>query len=95
MKKSITYIILFVVLFCMQGMAQKPGDTKVLADNKTHSGKRELRRETRVKRHEERNLKKQEHKANKAAAKRIHKKTLGKRVKKRKNKEKAVPVRSN
>lgn len=97
MKKNILYIILLVCFFCIKGFAQGPGDTKVLADNKTHKGRKELRKESKVVRNQQRNTEKQERKATRNANKKLHKKTLGNRVKKKKhkNKEKAQPVRNS
>jgi hypothetical protein len=93
MKKIITYIILFVFFFCLNGYSQRPGDTKILADNHSRKGKRELRKESKSWRHEQRTFKRQERKADRLADRDFHKKTLGNRSKKRKA-NKAMPVRN-
>jgi hypothetical protein len=89
MKKTITFLSLLFLLLSFGTYGQGPGDTKALASNETSKGRRELRKETRVKKNERRNLDKQEKRAVKSAKHKIHKKTLNTKPKRRhKNKEK-------
>ncbi|MGZ3885611.1 MAG: hypothetical protein ACXVPQ_02785 [Bacteroidia bacterium] len=60
MKKTILCTILFSLFLCFAGMAQDPGP---LASNSSFSGRRELRKEMRIKKNERRNLRKQERSA--------------------------------
>jgi hypothetical protein len=61
MKTIIKYSLIFCLLFSLKGIAQEPGDSYPIADKTTLKGKKELRREKKIKRHARRNTKKQEH----------------------------------
>jgi Ni/Co efflux regulator RcnB len=60
MKKIILALLLITFFTIPKIKAQEPGDSKPLADTKTFKGRKELRKEERVKRRERRILKKNE-----------------------------------
>lgn len=61
MKKTILFTLLFSLFVCFAGMAQDAGP---LASNDSFKGRRELRKEMKIKKNSRHNLKKQERKAN-------------------------------
>ncbi len=82
MKKIIKYALIFSLLFSLKGMAQEPGDSYTLADKTTLKGKKESRREKKIKKNSRKNLKKQEHLA--AKKNKVRKYTVSPWPKKRK-----------
>jgi Ni/Co efflux regulator RcnB len=60
MKKIVLALLLFTFFSIPKSKAQQPGDSKQLADYRTFKGRKELRKEERVKRREKRVLKKNE-----------------------------------
>ena len=60
MKKIIFALLLFTFFTVPKIKAQQPGDSKQLADTKTFKGRKELRKEERVKKREKKVLKKNE-----------------------------------
>jgi hypothetical protein len=82
MKTIIKYALVFCLLFSLKGVAQEPGDSHPLADKTTLKGKKELRREKRIKKAERKNAKKQERLA--ARKSKVKKYTISLRPNKRK-----------
>jgi hypothetical protein len=92
--RNLLKILITVFLFLSMGVfAQEPGDSRPLADNTTFKGRREMKREKKVKRSERKNAKQQERTS-------IKKRDFGKKIvigprKKRnkgKNKEKKTKI---
>jgi hypothetical protein len=90
MKNLFKYLLVFSFLFSLNCVAQEPGDSKPLASKSTMKGRKELRKERKVKKHSDGNAKKQERSAIKRS--KVKHYTVGKskkmRPRKSKNKEK-------
>ena len=93
MKKKINLLLFFTILFYFNSIAQKPGDSKPLADNSSVKGRRELRKEERVQRRDRKLLKKNERIAHREQREK-NKNYFSVRSKK-KNKEKNHTAESN
>ncbi|MCE3259041.1 MAG: hypothetical protein K0S12_682 [Bacteroidetes bacterium] len=89
MKPIIKYLLFFCLLFGLKATAQEPGDSRPLASNSSIGGRKELKREKKVKKQSYRNAKEQERKAWKKSPNN-KKFKLGKKSRKKvkKNKEK-------
>ena len=87
MKTLIKYLVVLACVFSINCFAQQPGDRHGIADKNTYKGKRELRREMKIKHRSEKNADRQERRAIRHSP--IKHYTVGKhkKIRLRKNKE--------
>ena len=95
MKTIIKYLLVLSLFFSIKGVAQQPGDYYTIADKTTLKGKKELRREKRIKRHELRHTKREERKAyKKNSVKKYTVRLIKPKRKKVKNKRYVAPEKT-
>ncbi|HXU28584.1 MAG TPA: hypothetical protein VN698_15245 [Bacteroidia bacterium] len=87
MKIILKYIAIFFLFFCIELNAQEAGTNSVVPSKTTAKGRRELRKDKRIKRHEKRAEKAKAENFETKSDKPFHKKRNRKALKKQKNTE--------
>ena len=87
MKTILKYIAIFFLFFCIEVNAQEAGTNSAIPGKTTIKGRRELRKDKRIKRHEKHLEKSNEENFETKSDKPFHKKRNRKALRKQKDKE--------